>query len=114
VHLTKVIQAFGIKTHDVVLNFLANDKVHFIDDHELKPEAYAEQFMDIDGSGSSSEAVLTKARMILATELGKDPLLRDHVRSMFKGNSHVSCSPTERGLLKIDEFKPWFVSTTFF
>jgi transcription elongation factor SPT6 len=94
----------------VVLNFLSNDKVHFIDDHELKPEAYAEEYIDIDGSGTTSEAVLAKARMILATELGKDPLLRDHIRDLFKTNAHVSCSPTERGQVKIDEFKPWFVS----
>jgi transcription elongation factor SPT6 len=104
------IQAFGIKMHDVVLNFLANEKVHFIDDYELNPEAYAEQFTEAEGPGSSGEATLSRARMILATELGKDPLLRDHVRDLFKKEAHVSCTPTERGLVKIDEFKPWFVS----
>jgi transcription elongation factor SPT6 len=47
--------------------------------------------------------------MILATELGKDPLLRQEMRNRFKRDAVVSVQPTERGITKIDEHHPYFV-----
>jgi transcription elongation factor SPT6 len=103
------LQAYGIRTHDVVLNYVADSKLHFIDDNELSPEALADQYIDPDGNSQTAETTLARARMILATELGKDPLLRQEVRALFKNQALVSCVPTERGIVKINEFSPWFV-----
>lgn len=97
---------------DVVQNYQLQKKEYFIDDHELAPEIYAEQFTNIEGSGSSADVVLGRARMMLATELGKDPLLRQEVRDLFKSEARVSCVPTERGIVKISNFTPWFVSVS--
>ena len=73
--------------------------------------AYAEQFEDSDPTkGQSPEELLRKARMILATELGKDPLLRSQMRKLFREEAHVTVEPTERGITKIDENHPYFVS----
>ena len=47
--------------------------------------------------------------MILATELGKDPLLRQEMRNRFRNEALVSVQPTERGVTKIDEHHPYFV-----
>ena len=76
------LQGFGIKPHEVVQNYFASDHPHFIDDQELNPIAYAEQFSDPDLATQSPEELLRRARLILATELGKDPLIRQEVRDL--------------------------------
>lgn len=94
----------------MVLNFISNGHTHFVEDQELNPQTYAEQFADPDASrAQSAEQLLGRARMILATELGKDPLLRQRIRDAFKNDAVVSVLPTERGVAKIDEFHPFFV-----
>ncbi|CCM04612.1 uncharacterized protein FIBRA_06796 [Fibroporia radiculosa] len=100
---------FGIQPHETVLNFISENKSHFVDDPELNPLAYAEQFADPDANRAQSpEELLARARMILATELGKDPLLRQEMRNLFKMDARVSVLPTERGITKIDEHNPYF------
>lgn len=93
----------------VVLNFLADNRSHFVDDPELNPEAYAEQFTDAEAGHQEAQQVLARARMIIATELGKDPLLRQEMRTAFKTNAHISVLPTDRGVNKIDEHHTYFV-----
>lgn len=88
--------------------------MHFVDDQELNPTVYAEQFADPEPTKAlSPEELLARARMLLATELGKDPLLRNHVRKLFKDEAQISVEPTERGISKIDEHHPYFVSCVF-
>lgn len=48
--------------------------------------------------------------MIIATELGKDPLLRQAIRDTFKTDALISVTPTERGIAKIDEHNQYYVS----
>jgi transcriptional accessory protein Tex/SPT6 len=97
----------------VVYNFVAQENAHFVDDQELNPIAFAEQFTDPDAAvAQPAEELLRRARMILATELGKDPLLRQAMRDLFKTDALISVLPTERGMAKIDEHHPYFVSTT--
>ena len=48
--------------------------------------------------------------MIIATELGKDPLLRQAIRDVFKTDALISVTPTERGIAKIDEHNQYYVS----
>jgi transcriptional accessory protein Tex/SPT6 len=55
------------------------------------------------------ELLLQQARMILATELGKDPLLRKDIRERFKLDGLVTVVPTEKGLTKIDDHHPYNV-----
>ena len=85
---------------------------HFVEDQDLNPQAYAKQFVDPDPAKAqpASEA-LQRARMIIATELGKDPLLRQEIRKKFKTDAKVSVLPTDRGINKIDEHHPYFVSS---
>jgi transcription elongation factor SPT6 len=73
--------------------------------------AYAEQFSDPDASiAQPPDELLRRARMILSTELGKDPLLRHAVRDLFKREAIISVLPTDRGISKIDEHHEYFVS----
>jgi hypothetical protein len=51
--------------------------------------------------------------MIMATELGKDPLLRDHMRKLFRDEARVSVEPTEHGISKIHEHDKYFVRVVF-
>jgi len=105
-------QGFGIQPHQVVLNFIASHHVHFVEDQELNPIVYAEQFADPDPTKAQNQTpgeLLRRARMILSTELGKDPLLRNQMRKMFKEETKISVEPTDRGITKIDEHHPYFV-----
>ncbi|SJL00593.1 uncharacterized protein ARMOST_03906 [Armillaria ostoyae] len=107
--VSRLAQGFGIQPHEVVLNFVAMNHVHFIEDQDLNPLAYAERFADPDPARAlPAEELLRQARMIIATELGKDPLLRNHIRQAFKEDGQVSVLPTERGKTKIDEHHPYF------
>lgn len=92
------------------MNFISGTKSYWVDDQDLAPEPYAEQFVDPDPTKAlPASELLRRARMIIATELGKDPLLRQVVRQKFKGFARVSVQPTDRGLSKIDEHHPYFV-----
>lgn len=107
--VAKLAQGFGIQPHQVVLNFLASQRLHFVDDQELNPIVYAEQFADPDPlKAQPPEELLARARMLLSTELGKDPLLRNEFRKLFKEEAQISVEPTDRGNLKIDECHPYF------
>jgi transcription elongation factor SPT6 len=48
--------------------------------------------------------------MILSTELGKDPLLRKEIRELFKTQGRISVLPTDKGMSKIDQYHPYYVS----
>ena len=103
-------KGFGLKAHEIVMNFVSKTRSYWVDDQDLGPEAYAEQFVDLDPAKAlPASELLRRARMIIATELGKDPLLRQEVRQRFKRFARVSVQPTERGLNKIDEHHPYFV-----
>ncbi|EGN93242.1 hypothetical protein SERLA73DRAFT_126732 [Serpula lacrymans var. lacrymans S7.3] len=107
--VSKLADGFGIRPHEIAQNFMNGDHAHFVDDQELNPVAYAEQFMDPEVTNDQPpEELLRRARMILATEVGKDPLLRQEMRMMFKNDAQISVLPTERGVNKIDEHHPYF------
>ncbi|KIJ69294.1 hypothetical protein HYDPIDRAFT_172723 [Hydnomerulius pinastri MD-312] len=107
--VAKLADGFGIKPQEIVQNFVANDHPNFVEDQELNPIAFAEQFTNPDAAvPQSPEEVLRRARMILATELGKDPLLRQAMRDVFKTEAQISVQPTDRGVNKIDEHHPYF------
>ncbi|KAF8447735.1 SH2 domain-containing protein [Boletus edulis BED1] len=107
--VARLADGFGIRPHEVVQNFIANDRPNFVEDQELNPVAFAEQFTTPESVVSQApEEVLRRARMILATELGKDPLLRQSMRDLFKTEAQISIQPTDRGINKIDEHHPYF------
>lgn len=96
-------------------NFIANNHANFVEDQDLNPVVYAEQFSDPNATiPQSPEELLRRARMILSTELGKDPLLRHAMRELFKKEAVVSVLPTDRGVSKIDEYHHYFVRKPLF
>ncbi|KAI0035919.1 transcription elongation factor SPT6 [Vararia minispora EC-137] len=105
----KLAEGFGIKSHEIVMNFVTSETRHFVEDMDILPEPYADQFVDPDPTKAQSAAeLLRKARMVIASELGKDPLLRQEIRNTFKMYARISVTPTERGISKIDEHHPYF------
>ncbi|KAA1471105.1 transcription elongation factor Spt6 [Dentipellis sp. KUC8613] len=107
--VSKLAEGFGIKPQEVVINFASSETAHFVEDQDLNPEAFAEQFADPDPlKAQPATELLRRARMLIATELGKDPLLRQDMRSRFKTEARISVLPTERGINKIDEHHPYF------
>lgn len=107
--VSKLAEGYGIRPHEVVQNFISLDRPNFVEDQELNPIAFAEQFVNPDSLVPQTPAeLLRRARMIFATELGKDPLLRQTIRDFFKVEAQISVQPTERGINKIDEHHPYF------
>ncbi|KIK57744.1 hypothetical protein GYMLUDRAFT_45913 [Collybiopsis luxurians FD-317 M1] len=107
--VSRLADGFGIASHEVVLNFINETRLNYVDNQTLDPLIYAEQFADPDPAKAlPAEELLRRARMIIATELGKDPLLRDHVRQLFKKHAEVSVVPTERGVAKIDDQNTYY------
>lgn len=58
----------------------------------------------------SADKILKRAKLLVATEISKDPLMRKEIREIFKNSAEVSCYPTDKGLVKIDEHHPYYVS----
>lgn len=107
--VAKLAQGFGIQPHEVVLNFIENKNSRPVEEQDLDPTAYADQFVDPDPTKAlAPEELLRRARMVLATELGKDPLLRQEMRDRFRREALVSVRPTERGISKIDDQHPYY------
>lgn len=100
--------------HEIVVNYRAGEqavKEYFVDDQDLPPIVHAEAFGDPNQERSHpAEILLQQARMLLATELGKDPILRKDTRELFKTDGLITVMPTEKGLTKIDEHHPYNVS----
>lgn len=95
----------------MVQNFNAGHHVHFVEDVDVNPIACAEQFVDPNPiKAQTPEDLLKKARLILSTELGKDPLLRNQLRILFREEARMTIEPTERGIYKIEDTHPYFVS----
>lgn len=106
----RVLQGFGINSQHIVSNF-SSHRMYDIEDPDLNPIAFADQFVDPDPTKAQPpEELLRRARMIIATELGKDPLLRQAVRDTFKTDALISVTPTERGIAKLDEHNHYYVS----
>lgn len=81
-----------------------------MEEQELHPLVLAEQFVDPDpAKGETAETLLARARLILATEIGKDPLMRQQIRTLFKDDASIYVEPTPKGLSKISEYDPEFV-----
>jgi transcription elongation factor SPT6 len=99
----KLALGFGIQPHHIVHNFMTSNMVHFVEDQDLSPSIYAEQFCFSGAQSSSPEELLRQARLIISTELGKDPLLRREIRKLFQQEALVTVLPTEKGISKIDE-----------
>ena len=107
--ISKLADGFGIRPTEIVQNFISDSKIVFVEDPELAPSVYAEQFADPDPlKALSSDELLRRARMILSTELGKDPRLRDFTRQIFKEHAFITVEPTPRGIQKIDDHHPYF------
>ncbi|KZT53981.1 transcription elongation factor Spt6 [Calocera cornea HHB12733] len=98
---------FGLTPSDAILRFLARGIQPPAHEPEISPLTLAEQYAPVGFSGIP-EDLLQKARFILATEFGKDPLLRHTVRQKFEKEAVVSTRPTEQGIVKIDEYHPYF------
>lgn len=106
--IARLARDFGLSAQDVVRNLTR--KTYFPEDPELPPLAYAEQYSEMQGlTGLSVEEILRRARMVIATELGRDPILRKNIRQLFKADALVSVSPTEKGLAKIDDHHKYYV-----
>ena len=111
--VARLAKGFGIEAQQVVQNFVTASHLHDVEDPEIGPQAYAEQFQDPDPSKAlPPDDLLARARLILATELGKDPLLRTAMRKKFRDEALISVEPTERGLNKIDDHHPYYVRIT--
>ncbi|VDB95810.1 unnamed protein product, partial [Peniophora sp. CBMAI 1063] len=101
--VAKLAKGFGAKAEEIAINCISASRVNWPTDPDIMPLALADQFVDPDPAKAQNPADLFKrARMIMATELGKDLILRHEIRQVFKNRATISIAPTERGVSKID------------
>lgn len=55
-------------------------------------------------------AICSVARAVLVQEFGKDPVLLQTMKNMFKEKALLNCVATDKGKAKIDEFHRYYVS----
>ena len=88
---------------------------HTVKDVNLDPISFAEQFVLLGNDDMRFvEDHFRGARTIISTELGKDPLIKQEFRNIFKSDAQISVLPTEKGLSRIDEHHPYFVCFSVF
>ncbi|KAA1099287.1 Transcription elongation factor spt6 [Puccinia graminis f. sp. tritici] len=60
-------------------------------------------------SSKNPRKAIEAAKFILSTDIGRDPLLKKHVRQLFRNHGVVTVAPTESGIHKINELHPYFI-----
>jgi len=111
--VARLAQGYGMNPEHVVVNFKSGTRLHIVEDQDVAPLDFALQFADpAAGVGSDPKTLLAKARMLIATELGKDPLLREETRNQFQTSAVLTVLPTDKGISKISEYHPYNVRLT--
>ncbi|KAJ9098469.1 hypothetical protein QFC19_006336 [Naganishia cerealis] len=76
--------------------------------NDLLPFELAEQYTDAMEAMPQAEDVLKVATEILVQELGRNPVLLNRVKDMFRERAILNCFATEKGKAKIDEFHRYY------
>ena len=85
---------------------MANDLPNFVEDQELNPITFTKQFTTSNLVVSQTlEEVLWYTRMILATELGKDPLLQQSMQDLFRTKAQISVMLCDSVALQSNVFR---------
>ncbi|EPQ32196.1 uncharacterized protein PFL1_00393 [Pseudozyma flocculosa PF-1] len=98
---------FGISSVELAANVTGAARRYIPEDQPLPPLEYAEQFVGAEWGTFTSEIALSKAKLLLVQDIGKDPLLKREIRQLFKDSAEINIEPTERGMVKIDEQHPY-------
>ncbi|MBW0479878.1 hypothetical protein O181_019593 [Austropuccinia psidii MF-1] len=98
----------SISARDLTVNYLERKKIHFKKDSSLLPLIYAETFCDQDTEFDDAKKTLEAAKLIISSDIGRDPLLKKRVRQLFQDYGVVTVTPTESGMIKINELHPYF------
>ncbi|KAI9625586.1 hypothetical protein KEM48_010848 [Puccinia striiformis f. sp. tritici PST-130] len=104
-HLSKEI---GISARQLTVNFLSREKVHQKENPPLHPLSYAETYCDPETEFEEPKKAIEAAKFVISTDVGRDPLLKKHVRHLFQNHGVVTVTPTESGMHKINELHPYF------
>lgn len=89
------------------VNFSENYRQYNAEDHEIEPKLLAENYRT--NELTTAEAVLAAARHMIATEMATDLQIRSAFREIVQRTSTVSTTPTDRGMLEIDEQHEFYV-----
>ncbi|KAI8458497.1 SH2 domain-containing protein [Phakopsora pachyrhizi] len=103
-----IAQEIGISARNLSEHYLAHSREQFINDPPSAPLSYAQRFSDEDTEFDDPKKVLEAAKLIVSTDIGRDPVLKKHMRELFQRHGVVTVTPTEAGLLKINELHPYF------
>lgn len=107
-HINSLAEVIGISARELTSNILGHSKKHQKSDPPLLPFAYAEKFCVPETEFEEPKKALEAAKFIISTDIGRDPLLKKHVRELFRNHGVVTVTPTESGMYKINELHPYF------
>ncbi|KAK0522786.1 Transcription elongation factor spt6 [Tilletia horrida] len=118
-HNAELAARVAIPADDLVDNFIQGEKKHVFQDdieyqmpndvllnHYLEHRSPEEELNDVK-LGLSNEDLLVKqtryVKHLLSHEIGKQPKLKRHVRTLLKTSARISVEPTEVGTTRIEE-----------
>ncbi|WFC97997.1 Transcription elongation factor spt6 [Malassezia yamatoensis] len=106
--LAQLAVQLGLSAQQLAANVASGVRIHLPEDPNEDPAAMADAYIDPSQGVSSADQALQLARTLLAHEIGKEPLLRRDVRSLFRTSALMDVEPTDRGMTRIDESHPYY------
>nr|CDI51126.1 related to transcriptional regulator protein SPT6 [Melanopsichium pennsylvanicum 4] len=105
--LSELAKKFGISSDELAANITSHTRQYSPRDPKESPFKFAEQFIGAAWGAHSPEMALSKVKVMLSQEIGKDPILKKEMRQLFKDAAEINIEPTERGMTAIDEQHPY-------
>lgn len=96
-----LIKAVSLNSNEIALNLISTTgKIHNPPNPELDVFGLGEVYASGPISGNMT---LQMAKLILSTDVGRDPIIKKFVRDNLTTQGIISVSPTDKGLTKIDD-----------
>jgi transcription elongation factor SPT6 len=102
----RLVKDVGISAREFGVNLVENTKRHFSEDLEQEPSVQAEQYVCREVANPNT--LLDTIRTLIAKEMAHDPQIRSVLRRQYLKYSVVNTTPTERGIVTIDQAHPYF------
>ncbi|ODN05104.1 Transcription elongation factor SPT6 [Orchesella cincta] len=97
---------FGLSPEKFAENLRDNYQRHEVDQHSSEPLEAAKEMLS--ERLKTPEEVLKAAKLMMATQISREPDVRRCVREVFFERATISCHPTTKGQKEIDEAHPCF------
>uniref|UniRef100_A0A4D5R9G5 Transcription elongation factor SPT6 n=1 Tax=Scolopendra viridis TaxID=118503 RepID=A0A4D5R9G5_SCOVI len=101
-----LVKKFGLTPQQFGENMRDNYTRHEVEQYPVEPLEVSQDY--VCSKFPTPEEVLKAARFMVATQLSREPLVRQCVRTTYFERAKLSIKPTKKGIKEIDENHPCF------